>query len=66
MHQVYIRTYGCQMNERDSDQVARMFVERGGYALTPTEEDAAVVAVPVPPPDSTMSVTHFTPLHSDA
>ncbi len=45
MHNVYIRTYGCQMNERDSDQVARMFVERGGYALTPTEEDADVILI---------------------
>jgi tRNA-2-methylthio-N6-dimethylallyladenosine synthase len=45
MHQVYIRTYGCQMNERDSDQVAQMFIERGGYALTQAEEDADVILI---------------------
>jgi tRNA-2-methylthio-N6-dimethylallyladenosine synthase len=45
MHQVYIRTYGCQMNERDSDQVARMFVERGGYAMTQEESEADVILI---------------------
>ena len=45
MYQVFIRTYGCQMNERDSDQVARMFVERGGYSMTENEADADVILV---------------------
>ncbi len=45
MHQVYIRTYGCQMNERDSDQVARMFVERGGYTMTAEEGEADVILI---------------------
>jgi tRNA-2-methylthio-N6-dimethylallyladenosine synthase len=45
MHQVYIRTYGCQMNERDSDQVARMFLDRGGYAITSEEADADVILI---------------------
>lgn len=45
MHHVHIRTYGCQMNERDSDQVARMFVERGGYCLTPDESEADVILI---------------------
>jgi tRNA-2-methylthio-N6-dimethylallyladenosine synthase len=45
MHQVYIRTYGCQMNERDSDQVARMFLERGGYAMTRDESEADVILI---------------------
>ncbi len=45
MHKVYIRTYGCQMNERDSDQVARMFVEKGGYAVTAAEDDADVILI---------------------
>ncbi|MCB7181532.1 hypothetical protein LI239_15690, partial [Longicatena sp. 210702-DFI.1.213] len=27
MPKLYIKTYGCQMNERDSEQVARMFVQ---------------------------------------
>ena len=29
MPKLYIKTYGCQMNERDSEQVARMFVQKG-------------------------------------
>jgi len=45
MHQVYIRTYGCQMNERDSEQVAQMFMERGGYAMTQEEGDADVILI---------------------
>ncbi|MEZ5305423.1 MAG: tRNA (N6-isopentenyl adenosine(37)-C2)-methylthiotransferase MiaB [Verrucomicrobiales bacterium] len=45
MHKVYIRTYGCQMNERDSEQVAQMFLERGGYALTRDESDADVILI---------------------
>ena len=45
MHQVYIRTYGCQMNERDSEQVAQMFLERGGYALTTKEAEADVILI---------------------
>jgi tRNA-2-methylthio-N6-dimethylallyladenosine synthase len=44
MPKVYIRTYGCQMNERDSEQVAKMFVE-GGYTVTSDEADADAVLV---------------------
>ena len=44
MPKVYIKTYGCQMNERDSEQVAQMFVERG-YTVTDEKEDADVVLV---------------------
>jgi len=42
MPTVYIRTYGCQMNERDSEQVARQFQERG-YDLTQDESQADVI-----------------------
>jgi tRNA-2-methylthio-N6-dimethylallyladenosine synthase len=42
MPKVYLKTYGCQMNERDSEQVARMFVERG-FTLTPSADDADVI-----------------------
>jgi len=42
MPKVYIKTYGCQMNERDSEQVARQLVERG-YSMCPTEDGADVV-----------------------
>jgi tRNA-2-methylthio-N6-dimethylallyladenosine synthase len=42
MPRVFIKTYGCQMNERDSEQVARM-LEARGYELTATERDADVI-----------------------
>jgi len=42
MPKVYIKTYGCQMNERDSEQVAQMLVDRG-YERTRQEEEADVI-----------------------
>jgi tRNA-2-methylthio-N6-dimethylallyladenosine synthase len=42
MARIYIKTYGCQMNERDSEQVARMLIERG-HTITIKEEEADVV-----------------------
>ena len=42
MPKVFLKTYGCQMNERDSEQVARDLVARG-YELTPDEKGADVV-----------------------
>jgi tRNA-2-methylthio-N6-dimethylallyladenosine synthase len=42
MLKVFLKTYGCQMNERDSEQVARMLVERG-YEMTPSEKEADVI-----------------------
>ncbi len=44
MPKVYVKTYGCQMNERDSEQVARMFTE-GGYVVTSDEYDADAILV---------------------
>lgn len=44
MPKVYIKTYGCQMNERDSEQVARMFVA-GGYTMTENEEEADAILI---------------------
>jgi len=41
---VYVKTYGCQMNERDSEQVAKMFTE-GGYTVTPDETEADAVLI---------------------
>ena len=42
MPSVYIKTYGCQMNERDSEAVAAQLVAKG-YTLAPTEHVADVV-----------------------
>src|SRR5467141_4563949 len=42
MPKVFLKTYGCQMNERDSEQVARMLVARG-YEMTGSETEADVV-----------------------
>jgi tRNA-2-methylthio-N6-dimethylallyladenosine synthase len=44
MPKVHIRTYGCQMNERDTEQVSQMFVDRG-YTMTPQEEEADVILI---------------------
>jgi tRNA-2-methylthio-N6-dimethylallyladenosine synthase len=44
MPRVYVRTYGCQMNERDSEQVVRMFTERG-YTIAGDERDADAVLI---------------------
>ena len=42
MPKFFIKTYGCQMNERDSEQVARSLLDRG-YVAAPTAEEADVV-----------------------
>ncbi|MGD0060044.1 MAG: tRNA (N6-isopentenyl adenosine(37)-C2)-methylthiotransferase MiaB [Verrucomicrobiia bacterium] len=42
MKRVYIKTYGCQMNERDSEAVAAMLRARG-YDIAPSEREADVV-----------------------
>ncbi|WCJ58340.1 tRNA (N6-isopentenyl adenosine(37)-C2)-methylthiotransferase MiaB [Fontisphaera persica] len=42
MPSVYIKTYGCQMNARDSEAVAAQLVARG-YTLAPSEETADVI-----------------------
>ncbi len=42
MPSVYIKTYGCQMNERDSEAVAAQLVARG-YALAESEAAADVI-----------------------
>ncbi len=44
MPKVYVKTYGCQMNERDSEQVARMFTE-GGYTVTADENEADAILI---------------------
>jgi tRNA-2-methylthio-N6-dimethylallyladenosine synthase len=42
MPKVFIKTYGCQMNERDSDQVAKDLMDRG-YLVTQKEAEADVI-----------------------
>src|SRR6266478_1757416 len=42
MPSVYIKTYGCQMNERDSEAVAAQLVTRG-YTLAASEAVADVI-----------------------
>src|SRR5712671_6744387 len=42
MPKFFIKTYGCQMNERDSDQVAHSLIARG-YERVAKETDADVV-----------------------
>src|SRR5208337_3044315 len=39
---VFIKTYGCQMNERDSEAVAAQLVAKG-YTLAPSEAAADVI-----------------------
>lgn len=42
MPSVYIKTYGCQMNERDSEAVAAQLVAKG-YAMAASEHAADVI-----------------------
>src|SRR3954462_6077683 len=42
MPKFFIKTYGCQMNERDSEQVAHSLIERG-YEPASSETEADVV-----------------------
>jgi tRNA-2-methylthio-N6-dimethylallyladenosine synthase len=42
MKKVFIKTYGCQMNERDSEAVAAMLRDRG-YTITDSEDGADVI-----------------------
>src|SRR5881392_1379412 len=42
MPSIYIKTYGCQMNERDSEAVAAQLVAKG-YTMAPSEQLADVV-----------------------
>ncbi len=41
---VYIKTYGCQMNERDSENIAALFVN-AGHSLSDTEASADVIVL---------------------
>ncbi|MBD3426599.1 MAG: tRNA (N6-isopentenyl adenosine(37)-C2)-methylthiotransferase MiaB, partial [Candidatus Omnitrophica bacterium] len=39
---VYIRTFGCQMNERDSELIAGMLMEKG-HEIVESPEEAKVI-----------------------
>ena len=41
---VYIRTFGCQMNEYDSDKMADVLRAAEGYEPTPDPEQAGLIA----------------------
>ncbi len=40
---LYIRTFGCQMNEYDSDRMADVLARSGGYAPTGQPDDADLI-----------------------
>ncbi len=40
---VYIRTFGCQMNEYDSDKMADVLAADDGYVVTDKPEDADII-----------------------
>lgn len=40
---VYIKTYGCQMNEYDSDKIEEIFVQNASYTITDKPDDADVI-----------------------
>ena len=42
MNRVHIKTYGCQMNERDSEAVAAMLRARG-YRIVGAEADCDIL-----------------------
>ncbi len=42
---LYIKTFGCQMNEYDSEKMADVLRESQGYELTATAEDADLLLV---------------------
>ncbi|HTX66600.1 MAG TPA: tRNA (N6-isopentenyl adenosine(37)-C2)-methylthiotransferase MiaB, partial [Opitutaceae bacterium] len=42
MNRVHIKTYGCQMNARDSEAVAALLRARG-YRLVPDEEECDIL-----------------------
>ena len=44
MKRVFIKTYGCQMNERDSELVEHDLV-KNGYELASNEEGADIVVL---------------------
>jgi tRNA-2-methylthio-N6-dimethylallyladenosine synthase len=42
---IFIKTFGCQMNEYDSDQIANLMNQHKGYQKTEDMEDADLVVL---------------------
>ncbi|MGZ9928208.1 tRNA (N6-isopentenyl adenosine(37)-C2)-methylthiotransferase MiaB, partial [Escherichia coli] len=40
---VFIKTFGCQMNEYDSDKMADVLNAADGYVKTDTPDDADII-----------------------
>ena len=40
---LYVRTFGCQMNEYDSDRMADVLAESHGYEATDSPESADLI-----------------------
>jgi tRNA-2-methylthio-N6-dimethylallyladenosine synthase len=40
---VFVKTYGCQMNEYDSDKIEEIFVQNANYTITATPDNADVI-----------------------
>lgn len=44
MKGAFVRTFGCQMNERDSERVLALLLE-SGYGEAPSEEEADLIVI---------------------
>ena len=42
---IFIKTFGCQMNEYDSDQITNLMYQHKGYQKTENMEDADLVVL---------------------
>ena len=42
---IYIRTFGCQMNEYDSSRIVDLMGQAHGYALTDFPEEADLIVL---------------------
>ena len=42
---IYIRTFGCQMNEYDSNRIVDLMTGGNGYVKTPAPDDADLIVI---------------------
>ena len=45
MKKLYLRSFGCQMNDYDSARIADLMHEEGGYERVQTPEEADCIVV---------------------